>query len=74
MAKLKELRQLGINRLSIGVQSFNDKHLKTLGRIHSAQEARVLPHPDEVTDRERGGYHGRPHQQAAHGKHLVQWR
>jgi len=38
-AKLKSLRSLGINRLSIGVQSFNDKHLKTLGRIHSAQEA-----------------------------------
>ena len=31
--------QAGINRLSIGVQSFNDKQLKQLGRIHSAQEA-----------------------------------
>jgi len=35
---LKELRRLGINRLSLGAQSFNDKHLKTLGRIHTAQE------------------------------------
>jgi oxygen-independent coproporphyrinogen-3 oxidase len=30
----------GINRLSIGIQSFNDKHLKVLGRIHDAEEAR----------------------------------
>jgi oxygen-independent coproporphyrinogen-3 oxidase len=32
-------RQAGINRLSIGVQSFNDSHLKALGRIHGANEA-----------------------------------
>ncbi len=30
----------GVNRLSMGIQSFNDKHLKALGRIHSADEAR----------------------------------
>lgn len=29
----------GINRLSIGVQSFNTEHLKKLGRIHSNQDA-----------------------------------
>ncbi len=29
----------GINRLSVGVQSFNDDHLKRLGRTHNAQEA-----------------------------------
>lgn len=29
----------GINRLSIGVQSFNDAHLARLGRIHSSDEA-----------------------------------
>ncbi|MCU4312841.1 radical SAM family heme chaperone HemW [Acinetobacter variabilis] len=29
----------GINRLSIGVQSFNTEHLKKLGRIHSNEEA-----------------------------------
>jgi len=38
-AKLKALRQLGINRLSIGMQSFNDKHLKTHGRIHDGRTA-----------------------------------
>jgi oxygen-independent coproporphyrinogen-3 oxidase len=32
-------RQTGINRLSIGIQSFHANHLNMLGRIHSAQEA-----------------------------------
>ncbi|WP_323752170.1 radical SAM family heme chaperone HemW [Marinobacter sp.] len=32
-------RQAGINRLSIGVQSFHQEHLKTLGRIHDADAA-----------------------------------
>jgi oxygen-independent coproporphyrinogen-3 oxidase len=36
---LKELRGVGINRLNIGVQSFDDKILQLLGRRHSAQEA-----------------------------------
>ena len=31
--------QAGINRLSIGVQSFNTDHLKSLGRIHSNEDA-----------------------------------
>ncbi|MFA7554933.1 MAG: radical SAM family heme chaperone HemW, partial [Spongiibacteraceae bacterium] len=34
----------GVNRLSIGVQSFNADHLKTLGRIHSNQEAIKAAH------------------------------
>ena len=33
-------REAGINRLSIGVQSFDDRQLATLGRIHDAAEAR----------------------------------
>jgi len=37
--KFAEFRALGINRLSIGIQSFNDSLLKKLGRVHSAQEA-----------------------------------
>jgi len=32
-------RETGINRLSLGIQSFNDLHLKALGRIHDASEA-----------------------------------
>ena len=39
--KFAEFRALGINRLSIGVQSFDDKLLKKLGRVHSGQEAIV---------------------------------
>jgi oxygen-independent coproporphyrinogen-3 oxidase len=37
---LTQLNQLGINRLSLGVQSFSDIELKLLGRIHSSTEAR----------------------------------
>lgn len=37
---LAEIKGLGINRVSIGIQSFNDSELKTLGRIHSARQAR----------------------------------
>ncbi len=37
--KFAEFRALGINRLSIGVQSFNGPLLKRLGRVHSAAEA-----------------------------------
>jgi oxygen-independent coproporphyrinogen-3 oxidase len=37
--KFAEFRALGINRLSIGIQSFDDKLLKKLGRVHSGQEA-----------------------------------
>ena len=36
---LTELRQAGVNRLSIGVQSFHDRLLGVLGRIHSAAQA-----------------------------------
>ncbi len=37
---LKAARQTGINRVSIGVQSFDDKALAFLGRIHSARQAK----------------------------------
>jgi oxygen-independent coproporphyrinogen-3 oxidase len=37
--KFHALRASGINRLSLGVQSFNDADLKTLGRWHSAADA-----------------------------------
>ena len=33
-------REAGVNRLSLGIQSFNDAHLMALGRIHSADETR----------------------------------
>jgi oxygen-independent coproporphyrinogen-3 oxidase len=37
--KFALLRQMGTNRLSIGVQSFCDRGLRLLGRVHSAAEA-----------------------------------
>ncbi len=37
--KLDELRKLGINRLSIGVQTFHDKELKWMNRIHDSKQA-----------------------------------
>lgn len=39
MEKFKLLHNAGVNRISFGVQSFNDQELKRIGRIHSAQEA-----------------------------------
>ncbi|UIF86995.1 radical SAM family heme chaperone HemW [Cupriavidus sp. UYPR2.512] len=38
--KFASYRASGINRLSIGIQSFNDRHLQALGRIHGGAEAR----------------------------------
>src|SRR5690606_32567174 len=38
--KFRDYRAAGVNRLSIGIQSFNDRHLQVLGRIHGADEAR----------------------------------
>jgi putative oxygen-independent coproporphyrinogen III oxidase len=37
--RFKAYRQAGITRLSIGVQSFNDGHLKALGRVHDRAQA-----------------------------------
>ncbi len=38
--KFADYKSVGINRLSIGIQSFNDAHLKALGRVHDSSEAR----------------------------------
>lgn len=40
MEHLKQLRQWGVNRLSIGIQSFREDELRILGRRHTAEEAR----------------------------------
>lgn len=37
--KFAGFKEAGINRLSMGIQSFSDEKLKVLGRIHSADEA-----------------------------------
>jgi oxygen-independent coproporphyrinogen-3 oxidase len=39
--KLERFRAAGVNRISFGVQSFQDDELKRLGRIHSASRARA---------------------------------
>ena len=39
-SRFAEYRAAGVNRLSIGVQSFDDRALHILGRIHSGSEAR----------------------------------
>jgi len=38
--KFRGYREAGVNRLSIGIQSFDPKHLRALGRIHDGEEAR----------------------------------
>ena len=38
--KFAQFKDAGVNRLSLGIQSFNDAHLQALGRIHSAGEAK----------------------------------
>ena len=40
LEKLKQYKELGINRLSIGVQSAKEKELALLGRIHTFEEAK----------------------------------
>src|SRR3984885_15289018 len=39
--RFRDYRSAGVNRVSIGVQSFNDTDLKQLGRLHSGAEAKV---------------------------------
>jgi len=49
--KFRGYRAAGINRLSIGIQSFNPAHLKAIGRIHDAEEAqRAAALASEVFD------------------------
>ena len=38
--KFRDFRAAGVNRLSLGIQSFDPRHLKALGRIHDDREAR----------------------------------
>jgi putative oxygen-independent coproporphyrinogen III oxidase len=52
-ARFADYRALGVNRLSLGIQSFDDRFLTALGRIHDGDEARraveiALAHFDNV--------------------------
>jgi len=51
-AYLKNLRSIGINRLSIGVQSFIDKHLVLMKRRHNANKAIVV-----IGEAQKAGFH-----------------
>lgn len=63
--RFKGFRSAGINRLSLGVQSFSDQHLSTLGRIHNARQA-----SEAIEQAKRAGFenfnidlmHGLPNQ------------
>ncbi|MBE6447546.1 MAG: radical SAM family heme chaperone HemW [Alphaproteobacteria bacterium] len=41
MEKLQNFRSAGINRLSLGIQSFQDKNLRFLGRIYDSRQAMI---------------------------------
>jgi oxygen-independent coproporphyrinogen-3 oxidase len=41
IAELKHLQQVGLNRLSVGIQSFRDEDLRYMNRAHNAAEATV---------------------------------
>lgn len=40
-SRFKSYAQSGVNRISLGIQSFDDNALKALGRIHDGQQARL---------------------------------
>lgn len=42
--RFRDFRHAGINRLSVGIQSFNTEHLQRLGRVHGSQEALQAAH------------------------------
>ena len=49
--KFIEFKKMGINRLSIGVQSLNNKYLKFLGRLHGIQDVKTsLNEASEIFD------------------------
>lgn len=51
LEKLRILKEGGVNRLSIGVQSFNDEHLKRIGRMHTKQDVYKT-----IQDAEKAGF------------------
>lgn len=64
-SKFHDYRSLGINRLSLGIQSFSDQQLKYLGRMHSgdnAKQALALAHAAGFTQINGDLMFGLPHQ------------
>lgn len=68
--RFNDYRQLGINRLSLGIQSFNPIHLNSLGRIHDERQAHRA-----IESARKAGFanlnldimHGLPNQSIAQG-------
>ncbi len=51
VARLKDFHKSGVNRLSLGVQSFDDDKLQFLGRVHDAKTAhQALQHAVKIFD------------------------
>ncbi len=70
--RFSEYRQLGINRLSLGIQSFNPHHLKKLGRIHNeiqAHQAIETARTAGFTNINLDLMHGLPEQTIIEGLH-----
>lgn len=68
--RFRAYREVGINRLSIGIQSFNPDHLKTLGRVHDDQQAHQAIETARKAGFERINLdlmHGLPQQTVAQG-------
>lgn len=68
--RFADYRSAGINRLSIGIQSFQDDKLKSLGRIHGANEAKraaETAHQAGFTNFNLDLMHGLPQQTVADG-------
>jgi oxygen-independent coproporphyrinogen-3 oxidase len=65
--KARDLRDIGVNRLSIGVQSIIDEDLQMLGRIHSANDAIscVLDMTEVFSNVSIDMIYNRPHQTVA---------
>ena len=51
--KMESLKQIGINRMSVGIQSFNDEDLKYLGRRHDSRHAMQVLEDLKHTDFEK---------------------
>lgn len=51
--KMESLKQLGINRMSVGIQSFDDEDLKYLGRRHDSRHAMQVLEDLKHTDFEK---------------------
>ena len=62
--KMRDLRQAGVNRLSVGVQALNDADLKFLGRLHTVEQALdVLKNAKRIFPRVSADFiYGRPNQ------------